>query len=176
MGVWQRLLRNVVWNKGTTCLSVVGRVEYDAGLSVSARHGMTVDCRHASGKSQATRNVVELTEAATQRIRTLLERRKHPGQECEEYIRLGVKRRGCNGLAYTLNYDVEKKRFDEEIVTSDGVRLLIDAGAVMHVLGTRMDFVEDDVRSEFVFMNPNASGTCGCGESFTTAMDEFKKE
>jgi len=126
-------------------------------------------------KKSTKKSVVELTEAASERIRELLARRRQTGEDPEEYIRLGVKRRGCNGLAYTLNYDVEKKRFDEEI-QSNGVRLLIDAGAVMHVLGTRMDFVEDDVRSEFVFMNPNASGTCGCGESFTTASDEFKKE
>ena len=121
-----------------------------------------------SGRLREKPDVVMLTPAAVARMRELLAKRK------DQYIRLGVKRRGCNGLAYTLNYDDAKKKFDEE-VEREGVRLLVDSMAVMHVLNTEMDFVEDDVRSEFVFRNPNASGTCGCGESFTTEGDEFKK-
>ncbi len=122
-------------------------------------------------------DVVLLTPAAIDRLRFLLKKRKESlgaaaGEE--QYIRLGVKRRGCNGLAYTLNYDDAKKKFDEE-VERDGVKLLVDSMAVMHVLNTEMDFIEDEVRSEFLFRNPNASGTCGCGESFTTNEDEFKK-
>lgn len=112
-------------------------------------------------KPRLRKAAVELTDTALQRIKELLENRH------KEYLRLGVKRRGCNGLAYTLNYDDTKKKFDEE-VDADGVKVLIDAGALMHVLGTKMDYVEDEIRSEFVFINPNASGTCGCGESFTT--------
>lgn len=52
------------------------------------------------------------------------------------------------------------------------MKVLIDAGALMHVLGTKMDYIEDKVRSEFVFINPNAAGTCGCGESFTTQQEQ----
>ncbi|WPT16886.1 Iron-sulfur assembly protein IscA-like 1 [Picochlorum sp. SENEW3] len=124
-------------------------------------------------------SIVELTDSALERMRMLLEKHRKEAKSGDDdvYIRLGVKRRGCNGLAYTLNYDSTKKKFDEEVDYSQpyGVRMLVDAGAIMHVLGTRMDYVEDDLRAEFVFVNPNAAGTCGCGESFTTQSDEFKR-
>ena len=57
----------------------------------------------------------------------------------------------------------------EEEVEKDGARIFIESKALMHVIGTRMDFVEDDLSSEFVFHNPNAEAACGCGESFTVA-------
>jgi iron-sulfur cluster assembly accessory protein len=60
----------------------------------------------------------------------------------------------------------EKQKFDEQ-VDADGVRLLIDPGVLMHIIGTEMDFHTDRLRSEFVFNNPNSKGECGCGESFT---------
>jgi iron-sulfur cluster assembly accessory protein len=58
-------------------------------------------------------------------------------------------------------------KFDE-IVEEKGVKVLIDPRALMHIIGTKMDFVEDRLKSEFVFINPNSKGQCGCGESFTT--------
>ena len=70
-------------------------------------------------------------------------------------------------MSYTLNYADDKGKFDE-VVEEKGVRILIEPNALMHVLGTRMNYIEDELKTEFTFDNPQAKGTCGCGESFTT--------
>jgi len=106
------------------------------------------------------RSALVLTTAAVNQVKNLLRE-----QDNAVAIKIGVKTRGCNGQSYTLQYAKEKDKGDEE-VTQDGLRIFIDRKALMHVLGTEMDYVEEKLSSGFVFHNPNIKGTCGCGESF----------
>ena len=103
-----------------------------------------------------------ITPAAANRIKELL---SSPNGENAIGIRLGVKRRGCNGLSYTLNYAFEREPNEEEM-EAHGVRIMIEPMALFNVVGTVMDWVETDMSSEFTFENPNSKGECGCGESF----------
>jgi len=120
----------------------------------------------ASSRRRMPKAVLEMTETAALRIRDLLERRQE--KEPAVAVRIGIKSRGCNGLSYTMKYALEKAKLEEE-VEKDGARIFVEPKALMHVVGTTMDFVEDDLSSEFVFHNPNAEASCGCGESFTVA-------
>ena len=110
--------------------------------------------------------VLELTENAARRINNLLSSRQ--GQDDPAVaVRIGVKTRGCNGMSYTMGYANEKAKLEEE-VEQHGARVFVESKALMHVIGTTLDYVEDDMSSEFIFHNPNAEAACGCGESFTT--------
>ena len=111
------------------------------------------------GKRQA----MEVTPEASRRIKALLDARQ------KEYLKIGVKTRGCNGMTYTMNYadESERKKFDELVTTEDGVKIIVEPNALMSIIGTKMDYVSDRLRSEFVFENPNSKAQCGCGESFT---------
>jgi iron-sulfur cluster assembly protein len=104
---------------------------------------------------------INLTPAAVERVKSLLEKRGKPAAG----IRIGVKTKGCSGLSYTLEFADEKGAMDE-VVQQDGVTVLIDPKATLFVLGTEMDYVEEKLQSGFVFKNPNEKGRCGCGESF----------
>ena len=105
---------------------------------------------------------VILTPAAEARIAQLMAR----APDGAIGVRLSTPRRGCSGLAYSVDYVTEEVKFDEKIETPGGV-LYIDGGSVLYLIGSTMDWVEDDFTAGFVFANPNAKGSCGCGESFT---------
>jgi iron-sulfur cluster assembly protein len=119
------------------------------------------DLRLENGRMRARKQVLSVTDAAAARIQTLLAKRGKPSAG----VRIGVRARGCSGLSYTLEYADEKGKFDE-IVEDKGVTILVDPKAVMFILGTEMDYVEEKLQSGFTFRNPNEKGRCGCGESF----------
>ena len=81
-------------------------------------------------------------------------------------VKLSTPRRGCSGLAYSVDYVTEANPMDERIDTPGGT-FFIDGASVLYLIGSTMDWQEDDFTAGFVFQNPNAKGTCGCGESFT---------
>lgn len=116
----------------------------------------------SEAKTRVRPAAVRLTPAAEKRIADLM--KKAP--EDAIGVKLSTPRRGCSGLAYSVDYVAEEAKFDEKIETAGGV-FYIDGGSVLYLVGSVMDWREDDFAAGFVFENPNAKGSCGCGESFT---------
>ena len=104
--------------------------------------------------------IVTLTDAAAERLKAIMARSEAPVAG----LRLGVKKGGCAGMEYTMEYAAEAGANDE-VVEEKGVRILIDPSAILFLLGTEMDYKTDKLSSRFVFNNPNQIGACGCGES-----------
>ncbi|MBM3502703.1 MAG: iron-sulfur cluster assembly accessory protein [Alphaproteobacteria bacterium] len=105
--------------------------------------------------------MMTISDAAAERVKLLMSKRDKPAAG----IRIGVRTAGCSGLQYTIEYAEARNEFDE-IVEDKGVTILVDPKAAMFLLGTEMDFVDEKMKSGFVFKNPNEKGKCGCGESF----------
>lgn len=93
---------------------------------------------------------MKLTPLATEQLRKLMENPE------PKFIRVGVKNRGCSGLAYHLEYVEKPGKFDE-VVEQDGVKVLIDSKALFSIIGSEMDWQEDKLSQRFVFRNPNIS-------------------
>jgi iron-sulfur cluster assembly protein len=113
-------------------------------------------------KVRARPAAISLTPAAEARIAALMAR----APEGAIGVKLSTPRRGCSGLAYSVDYVSEENRFDEKIETPGGI-FYVDGASVLYLVGSIMDWREDDFAAGFVFENPNAKGACGCGESFT---------
>ena len=105
--------------------------------------------------------VIQLTDAAAERMRVIL---KTHGKESVG-IRIGIEPTGCSGNSYTLSFADEKGSHDE-VIEHDGITVYVDPKAILFLMGTEMDYVEESLGSRFVFNNPNEKGRCGCGESF----------
>ena len=113
-------------------------------------------------KVRARPAAITLTPSAEQRIAELMSR----APEGAIGVKLSTPRRGCSGLAYSVDYVSEENRFDEKIETPGGT-FYVDGGSILYLIGSVMEWREDDFSAGFVFENPNAKGSCGCGESFT---------
>ena len=104
---------------------------------------------------------ISLTESAATRVRTYLEKR---GSGVG--LRLGVRRSGCNGWAYTIDY-ADSVQPDDVVFDREGVKVIVDNDSLELIDGTEVDFVKEGLNEAFKFRNPNVKGECGCGESFS---------
>lgn len=104
---------------------------------------------------------ISLTENAAERVRSHLHARGHG-----EGLRLGVRKTGCSGFAYVIDY-ADEMRADDLVFEDHGVKVFVDPDSLSLIDGTEVDFVKQGLNEAFKFRNPNVTGECGCGESFT---------
>ncbi len=107
------------------------------------------------------KQIITLSETAANRIKEIMA--KSQGNSIG--VRVGVKSGGCAGMSYIMEY-AKKINPNDEIIEDKGIKLFIDPGAIMYLLGTEMDYKKEEFSSNFVFKNPNETERCGCGESF----------
>tara|TARA_B100001996_G_scaffold114697_1_gene86802 strand:- start:612 stop:944 length:333 start_codon:yes stop_codon:yes gene_type:complete len=107
------------------------------------------------------KQAITLTSNAAVRIKEIMS--KDENQSIG--VRVGVKSGGCAGMSYVMEYAKEINPNDE-VIEDKGVKVFIDPGAIMYLLGTEMDYKKEQFSSSFIFKNPNETERCGCGESF----------
>jgi iron-sulfur cluster assembly protein len=108
---------------------------------------------------------ITLTEKAANEIKTIIKQQDLP--EAETRLRVGVKGGGCSGFSYMLDLVEEPKGETDEEMESNGVKILVDMKSYLYLNGVEIDFKDEVMGRGFVFKNPNATSTCGCGSSFT---------
>lgn len=118
------------------------------------------DKTSASPPRRPRPRVLTMTPRAAERVRAIMTSK---GPDVAG-LKIGVKKGGCAGMEYTMDWTNSVGQFDE-VVEQDGARVIIDPQAVLYLLGTEMDYKTDKLSAQFVFNNPNQTGACGCGES-----------
>jgi iron-sulfur cluster assembly protein len=107
---------------------------------------------------------ITLTERAAAKIKGVFDKQKMPPESC---LRVGIKGGGCSGFSYTLDV-TDKPAEDDEVCPSNGIRVVCDPKSYLYLDGTEVDYNDDLLKGGFVFNNPNAKRSCGCGASFST--------
>ncbi len=106
-----------------------------------------------------------LSEAAARSITEIIQQQELDAGKV--YLRVGVKGGGCSGFTYTLDLVEEEPGENDETLEHRGIRILIDSKSLLYLSGTEIDYKDEMMGSGFVFKNPNATSSCGCGSSFT---------
>ena len=104
---------------------------------------------------------IRLTQAAAKHVRNTMAKRQSMFG-----LRLGVKTSGCSGFAYTVDY-AESPEAEDEVYEQDGIKVVVDRKSLPFLTGMEVDYVRDGLNQRFEFRNPNVTGSCGCGESFS---------
>ena len=112
--------------------------------------------------STQTESEIKISDKAVKEIKKIMDENKIAP---EFGLRIGVKGGGCSGLTYTLGFDPEMREGDM-VIEQNGVKLFIDGKSVFYLAGTELDFSDGLNGKGFIFNNPNATKSCGCGESF----------
>jgi iron-sulfur cluster assembly protein len=107
-------------------------------------------------------NLITISASATKRLQHLMQESKE-----QEFcgIRVSVDKGGCSGYKYVFDY-VKTPNPQDDAISQDGFTLFVDPKAVLYIVGTELDYVEEELSSRFIFKNPNEKARCGCGESF----------
>ena len=106
--------------------------------------------------------MIKISDSARDRLLHLLGK----GNKANPYVRVGVESGGCSGLNYKLDFDKSKNE-DDELIDDNGIKLLVNKKSFLYLVGTTLEFSDGLNGKGFVFNNPNANRTCGCGESFS---------
>jgi len=106
--------------------------------------------------------MIEISNSARDRLLHLFEKK----DEKQQFVRVGVESGGCSGLSYKLDFDNTRNE-DDELIDNNGIKLLVNKKSFLYLVGTTLEFSDGLNGKGFVFNNPNASRTCGCGESFS---------